>query len=140
MPAETETKRTALTPVDCCVCGISFGLPKHYADARQEDHRTFYCPNGHNLAWSHQSEAEKAKAEAERLRGELAAARQDAKYQRERREAEQRRVIAFKGQLTRVKKRVAAGVCPCCHRTFQNLAAHMKGQHPSYAADAQTSS
>jgi hypothetical protein len=27
---------------------------------------------------------------------------------------------------------VANGVCPCCNRTFQNLARHMAGKHPDY--------
>jgi hypothetical protein len=28
---------------------------------------------------------------------------------------------------------VKHGVCPCCKRTFENLARHMKGQHPTFA-------
>jgi hypothetical protein len=24
------------------------------------------------------------------------------------------------------------GVCPCCNRTFQQLARHMKAKHPGY--------
>ena len=38
----------------------------------------------------------------------------------------------MKGQVTRIKKRVANGVCPCCNRTFKDLAAHMSTQHPDY--------
>jgi hypothetical protein len=34
--------------------------------------------------------------------------------------------------MTRIKKRVAAGVCPCCNRSFKDLARHMAGQHPDY--------
>jgi hypothetical protein len=30
------------------------------------------------------------------------------------------------------KERVSAGVCPCCTRTFQNLAQHMANQHPDF--------
>jgi uncharacterized small protein (DUF1192 family) len=40
---------------------------------------------------------------------------------------------AYKGLFGRTKKRVAAGVCPCCNRTFENLARHMAGEHPGYA-------
>lgn len=50
------------------------------------------------------------------------------------RDRNERRRRATAGVLTKVKKRIAAGVCPCCRRTFQNLASHMKGQHPGYAA------
>jgi hypothetical protein len=33
-------------------------------------------------------------------------------------------------ELRRIQKRTAAGVCPCCNRTFQQLARHMKTRHP----------
>lgn len=39
----------------------------------------------------------------------------------------------IKGALTKVKKRVRHGVCPCCQRTFKQLAAHMAAKHPDYA-------
>lgn len=39
---------------------------------------------------------------------------------------------AQKGQNTRLKNRIAAGVCPCCNRSFQNVARHMAGQHPDF--------
>jgi len=43
-----------------------------------------------------------------------------------------RQKAAAKGQLTKTKRRVANGVCPCCNRTFADLSAHMHGQHPEY--------
>lgn len=30
-------------------------------------------------------------------------------------------------------RRIAAGVCPCCRRSFTDLARHMSSQHPDYA-------
>ncbi len=35
--------------------------------------------------------------------------------------------------MTKVKKRAANGVCPCCNRTFSDLARHMKAKHPDFA-------
>lgn len=46
--------------------------------------------------------------------------------------AADRAAAADWAQLTKTRKRIANGVCPCCHRTFQNLARHMAGQHPAY--------
>lgn len=40
-----------------------------------------------------------------------------------------------KGEVTKLKKRIANGVCPCCKRSFCNLAAHMKTQHPEYTKE-----
>lgn len=47
--------------------------------------------------------------------------------------AEERSHAATRGHLTRTKKRGGHGVCPCCNRTFQQLARHMKSKHPDYA-------
>jgi DNA repair exonuclease SbcCD ATPase subunit len=42
-------------------------------------------------------------------------------------------LIAQKGVTTRIKNRASNGVCPCCNRTFQNLARHMHTKHPDFA-------
>ncbi len=34
------------------------------------------------------------------------------------------------------RERIVSGVCPCCNRTFQNLARHIAGQHPDFAEPA----
>lgn len=50
-------------------------------------------------------------------------------------EAVKRSAAAYKGAATRLKNRAKAGVCPCCNRTFQNLARHMASQHPDHETD-----
>lgn len=47
-----------------------------------------------------------------------------------------RKCSAIKGVATRIKRRVSAGVCPCCNRTFQCLARHMATKHPDYQQEA----
>ena len=44
---------------------------------------------------------------------------------------------ALRGHLTRQRKRAAAGMCPCCRRTFENVARHMESQHPGYGEATQ---
>lgn len=34
----------------------------------------------------------------------------------------------------RLRKRASAGVCPCCNRTFSQLARHMQTKHPTFIA------
>ncbi len=63
------------------------------------------------------------KAVAERAR--VVHARDDAEHQR-------KRVNALRGVVTRTKKRIANGTCPCCTRTFTNLARHIAAKHPDY--------
>ena len=53
---------------------------------------------------------------------------------REAREGAERRASAARGQVTKLKNRAAAGVCPCCNRQFQNLKNHMATKHPEFNA------
>ena len=40
---------TGLEIHDCIHCGISFAVPTEFIESRREDHKTFYCPNGHRM-------------------------------------------------------------------------------------------
>lgn len=31
----------------CTICGIEFGVPEYFVEARQADGNHFFCPNGH---------------------------------------------------------------------------------------------
>lgn len=122
--------------VECGSCGIHFGLERSFVASRRADHLKFYCPNGCRVNWSGPSEAE-------RLKNQLAAAtaREDqlkAELQSKRvmLSQERSRVRGLRGMITKTKKRVGHGVCPCCTRTFQNVARHMASQHPEYAGEA----
>lgn len=131
----TNTAIVTLSHVPCCECGITFGIPLTFEQERRSDQKSFWCPNGHILAYS-------GKSEASRLRGELDYEKQlRAKWRRyyERAQSdyqqERRTSAAYRGQITKMKKRAKAGVCPCCKRTFKQLASHMKTQHPDWAAE-----
>jgi hypothetical protein len=124
--------------VTCCKCQIEFGLPDdfyHIAKQRADD-LTWYCPNGHGQVFR------RGETEADKLRRELQRAKQrEAEYEdrirewREQAETESHRARAYKGQVTRLKKRAQAGVCPCCNRTFADLARHMKSKHPDMSTE-----
>lgn len=126
----TITRSITIKSVSCGSCGILFGLDSAFMDARLDDGKSFYCPNGDFISWKAANEAERIEL---RLRMELDAARSLARRESERARTADYQRRAAKGQLTKTKKRVAAGVCPCCNRTFQNLGRHMAGQHPDYA-------
>lgn len=95
--------------------------------------RSFWCPNGH--VQSYQT------SEADKLRKELAETRsreERTKLERDRAQQLARILEAQKataeGKLKRAKKRAAAGVCPCCHRTVKQMVEHIKTKHPEYKA------
>ncbi len=119
------------TPGACPSCGIEWAVPSNYLRVRREKRDTFYCPNGHPQSYT-TNELDKLKAELEQEKRRTERAKEDAEYQRKHREAAERSAAAARGQVTRIKNRVGNGVCPCCHRTFQNLMAHMKTKHPTF--------
>jgi len=41
-----------------------------------------------------------------------------------------------KAALTRMTNRIAFGVCPCCHRHFDNLQRHIATKHPEFLKDS----
>jgi hypothetical protein len=126
---------TVLVPVTCCSCGIPFGLPENHKTTLVNNHKSFWCPNGHSQHFTGPSPVERERDEARRLAESL---RIDANHQRAMRQIEERKNRALRGVVTRTKRRIAHGVCPCCQRTVRQLAAHMKTEHPDYvkAADA----
>ena len=115
-------------------CGVMFGIEDEYDDQRRADAGSFYCPNGHSMSYG--------KSEADKLREKLAAvermhamAQTTITHLSDQCEAAERSARAQRAANTRLRRRVADGVCPCCQRSFANLARHMAGQHPDYATD-----
>lgn len=107
-----------------CWCGLPFAMPTSLYKICKNDGTRFYCPLGHRIVFK-ETQADKYRRERDRLQQQLA-------YVSDERDAAERREAAQKGQVTKLKKRANAGVCPCCNRTFQNLHRHMKTKHPGF--------
>lgn len=122
-----------LKTTDCCVCGLTFGMPASYYDERRKDHARFYCPAGHRQFFTGLSEAERLRKELEAAQGRIATANSRVEFYRRESEMQKRSRAAAKGQLTKIKNRIAKGVCPCCNRSFEDVARHMASKHPDYA-------
>lgn len=119
---------TAMHHEECCECGVAFAFPSTLYEklAKRKPGTAFYCPNGHAQHYLGESWETKLRREKQR-REQMAAQVQDAENRADR---ERRSAAAYKGAATRLKNRARAGVCPCCNRTFKDLARHMKSQHP----------
>ena len=107
-----------LQDCECIVCGVVFAFTDYFYNERKKDHINFYCPNGHSQHYTQESEAEK-----------------NARLLREEQRRHQRTLIRANEAEREVKRlcyRAKNGVCPCCKRTFRQLAAHMKKKHPNY--------
>lgn len=146
MSALPITKLVTLVPLSggCSNCGIYFAVPSDFDAKRRDDGQTFHCPNGHSLHYGDTKER--------RLERQLAAITKDVEQeriwkdsyrkQRDSAEEEARKQYRTKkqvlGKLRATKARVKNGVCPCCQRSFVQLARHMETQHPGYASAVDT--
>jgi hypothetical protein len=112
-----------------CWCGINHAVPQDLRDFQQRQHDNgdkqtgIYCPLGH-------SHIKAGPGKAKRLQRDLERADERARGNLRALETERRRHSATKGQLTKVKKRIGKGICPCCNRHFANVERHMATQHP----------
>lgn len=126
-----------LETTECVECGMSFAAPAHWLRNKRNAGGGFFCPAGHSLRFT-ASENDRLRKQVARLEEEKKRESERAARNWEAKEAADRRASAIKGALTKTKKRVGVGVCPCCNRTFKQLAAHMTTKHPDYR-DAEVS-
>jgi hypothetical protein len=113
--------------MQCGECGVFFWVTPEFYRERRERKLGWHCPNGHGRVFG--------TSKVDELKEQLQA-------ERESRENLEFELLAQKGALkaerarvTRLKKRVANGVCPCCHRSFVQLTRHMSTQHPKYGKE-----
>lgn len=86
----------------------------------------FFCAYGHGQYYIEgESEESKLRRERDRLKQDAA------RLEYECIDTIARADKAEKA-IKRLKKRASAGTCPCCQRTFSNMATHMRNQHPSF--------
>lgn len=116
---------------ECCNCGMTFGMTKDFQRRALNDRSIwFYCPRGHQQHYT-------GKTEAQKLRDQLERERQRTEQEQLRAQELEQEKHRVKAQYNRIRKRVKNGVCPCCNRTFENLANHMKHQHPAFGDEKQ---
>lgn len=122
---------TTLKTLECGSCGVVHAIPESLYDAYYEEGGYWHCPMGHRRGWPEgesQREKKSLKKKLENANKLLEWAKFDATQER-------KKAINYKGQITKLKNRAKFGVCPCCNRTFKQLAAHMKNKHPKYNTD-----
>lgn len=85
--------------------------------------------NGHSMSYA-ENEADRLRRERDNLKQQMARVEEERNraYKWGEDEAAARRKA--EGELKQMQKRVHAGVCPCCNRTFANVARHMQSKHP----------
>ena len=120
------TALVSLEQKSCGRCGGVFALNAEFLKHARDHRGGYFCPYCQTWwSWS-ESEADRLRKQLEEKSRELTIAKSDA-LRNAHAAADER---AAKRKLEKKLRRVKAGVCPCCNRTFQNLARHMANKHP----------
>ena len=120
-----------LVEVECNTCHTTFAMAARLDAERRADRKTFFCPLGHSLWYP-------GETAVKRLERQLASAQQDATFYRDNLRAAERSLAATRGVVTKLKKKVEAGVCPVddCRRNFANVGRHVRRMHPDWNGEA----
>ena len=116
----------------CSECGGVYALTTSYENKRKNDGKRWNCPYCQTSYGYSKSEVAKLKEQLAKKERELEREATRHNWTKSELQDTEHRRRAEKAAKTRIKNRVAVGVCPCCKRTFKQLAAHMKTKHPSY--------
>jgi len=128
-------KSVRLTAINCGVCGGTYAINERYRQQKYEDGGSWNCPYC-KTGWGFSNDNENAKLKHQ-LKNEQKRrqwAEHNLEHARENEKHANHRANGYKGQLVKTKKRIKHGVCPCCTRSFKNLASHMANKHPEYNA------
>jgi hypothetical protein len=135
----TVEAATDLTTINCGKCAGVYAISEKYRLQKYNEGGFWHCPYC-EVSWGY------GEGENTRLRRQAEAAKQREQWAngraddwRKRAEHEERRARAARGQVTKIKKRVGNGVCPCCTRSFANLQRHMSAQHPDWTPESDPS-
>lgn len=122
----------------CWKCKTDMWIPDElYRAAKASSAIAIHCGYGHaGYFRDGPTDADILRQERDRLKQSLAEKDDEIERQRNMRERAERQTSAARGQVTKIKNRVGHGVCPCCNRTFENLARHMDQKHPTFTKEA----
>lgn len=130
------TVEVFLTKMVCSSCAGVFAISQEYLDnARRLGgfKQVFACPYCKSERGYGKGKEDELRDEIERLKQEKQRADNYASIHRDAADRLRSSNAALKGVITKERKRVSNGVCPCCNRQFTNLLRHMKCKHPNHA-------
>lgn len=120
----------------CWKCKCETWLPTElYNAAKRSSKISFFCAYGHGQCFSEgESEETRLRRERDRLQQQLAYKDDMLRVAEQELDVQSKLVANLKTQRKVVRKRQAAGLCPCCNRSFRQMALHMKNMHPQFLA------
>jgi hypothetical protein len=121
----------------CYRCKSEIWLPTPLYEACKRSSRLgFFCPYGHEQIFAEgETEATKLRRERDRLAQQLAQRDDEIKNANTLLAQQGWNISRLKAEHARTSRRISRGVCPCCHRTFNQMARHMRTKHPDFRAE-----
>ena len=134
--AETIILGVELETVHCGTCGGVYALGKRYIEKKYEEGGYWTCPYC-GSSWGYgQSEMSRLKKRLENSESGLKSERNKLAAEKARHDQTKMSLRGQKAAKSRIKNRIAKGVCPCCNRYFENLHSHIEKKHPNYNSPA----
>lgn len=141
MDVNTLTYTDQLVIVECCLCHMTFAMPGFKQRQCKENGANFFCPNGHGQVYS-ETAVMRLEREKRQLAQQVEKERSDKAWYIGRLNTEQtshkhtaNQLRGTRAVVTRFKKKIINGRCPCCSHEFKDLRRHMKAQHPDWNPD-----
>jgi len=121
------TVETTYHQFACNDCGGVTGIPHALSEAwMRTSGKLIHCAHCGHKWHCGKTEVDKAKERAEFWE-------KRARDEESRRAQAERQRAAARGQVTKIRKRIGRGACPCCNRFFANVSRHMAAKHPDYS-------
>lgn len=118
----------------CGTCAVWHTIPKIIYDSYHAEGGFWHCPNGHQRGFrkgEDERKQEEVRLERDRLKQERAQLQDEIAAQKRKADEAKQRAHEAEKKFLNARRRHAAGVCPCCNRTFTNVQRHMKTKHPT---------
>lgn len=118
----------------CPICGVLYAVDSVLMDCHDRDGTSWHYPNGHSLHFT-KPKAVREKERADAAEARARSAEDTARFWRQRDKDTRRSLAATKGHLTRMRNRIAQGVCPvqgCKRSGFSNVMRHIASKHPEW--------
>jgi hypothetical protein len=118
----------------CGGCQFHFAIDEAYYDKCMTNYDNYwYCPKcGSHRHFIGETETDKLKRELKQKENAIEAERERSLKLRSRLQFQKNVARGQKAAKTRALNRIKNGVCPCCNRTFADLAKHMASKHPTF--------
>jgi hypothetical protein len=121
---------------ECRTCGCVSTVPEAMNDQLRAEGGYRSCPSGHQWGWTKETcEREQLRRERDRLKQDAARLEEEKRVAWLTANEQSERAKKAEAANRKLKKRASAGTCPCCSRSFSNMAEHMKRQHPEYVEE-----